>query len=458
MKNTKQKNGLIAGLNLFDTTLLVIGSVLGSGIFLTTGDIALSLPSKGWILLVWVIGGLITLTGALTFGELGASLPQAGGQYIYLKEAYGSLAGFLYGWTFFLIIQCGGAAALAVGFAEYLGYFIPSLSPQNYLLHFSLFGFNYQLSSGQFVAVLAIISLTIINYFGLKSGSFVQNLFTSLKIGAIVFIVILGFSIGKGGNLNFQNFFSTEGFQLNWLKAFGVALIAVLWTYDGWYSVNCTASEIKNVKRNLPLGLILGTFSLISIYLLVNLVYLHALPVNEIAGVRRIAETAAGALFGSKGAILISATIMISIFGCLSATILYGPRVFYAMAKDRLFFNKLASVHPKYHSPATAIITQGVWSSILCLTGTYRELYEYVVFALILFFFFTGIAVFILRWRQPELKRPYRTWGYPVVPLIFVIINGWLFINTLLQQPRQSAIGLIIISVGLPAYFFWKRK
>jgi APA family basic amino acid/polyamine antiporter len=454
----KNQNKLIKGLNLFDTTLLVIGAVLGSGIFLTTGDIALSLPSQGWILLVWVIGGLITLTGALTFGELGASLPRAGGQYVYLKEAYGSLAGFLYGWAFFLIIQCGGVAALAVGFAEYLGYFIPSLSPQNYFLRFSFLSFNYQLSIGQIIAVTAIMSLTIINYFGLKSGSLVQNIFTTLKIGAVVLIVILGFSMGKGGNLNFQNFFSLEGFELNWLKAFGVALIAVLWTYDGWYSVNCTASEIKNVKRNLPLGLILGTFSLISIYLLVNLVYLHALPINKIAGIRRIAETAASSLFGPKGAILISATIMISIFGCLSATILYGPRVFYAMAKDKLFFNKLASVHPKYHSPAIAIIAQGVWSSILCLSGTYRELYEYVVFALILFFFFTGISVFILRWKRPELERPYRTWGYPIIPIIFIIINGWLFINTLQQQPLQSALGLIIIFTGLPAYFFWKRK
>jgi APA family basic amino acid/polyamine antiporter len=456
--NNKNQDKLIKGLNLFDTTLLVIGAVLGSGIFLTTGDIALSLPSQGWILLVWIVGGLITLTGALTFGELGVALPRAGGQYIYLKEAYGSLAGFLYGWTFFLVIQCGGAAALAVGFAEYLGYFVPSLSPQNFLLNLSIFGFNYSLSSGQLIAVFSIAILSIINYFGLKSGSLVQNLFTSLKILAIVLIVFLGFSIGKGGNLNLRNFFSTQGFELNWLSAFGVALIAVLWTYDGWYSVNCTASEIKNVKRNLPLGLILGTFSLIAIYLSVNLIYLHALPVNEIAGVRRIAEEASGVLFGSKGAILISATIMISIFGCLSATILYGPRVFYAMAEDRLFFKKLAVVHSKYHTPSASIIAQGIWSSVLCLSGTYRELYEYVVFALILFFFFTGISIFILRWKRPDLNRPYRTWGYPVVPIIFIIINGWLFANTILQQPRQSALGLIIIFVGLPAYFFWKKK
>ncbi|MCP2520602.1 amino acid permease [Candidatus Aminicenantes bacterium AC-708-M15] len=452
------QNRLIKGLNLFDTTLLVIGAVLGSGIFLTTGDIALSLPSQGWILLVWLIGGLVILTGALSFGELGASLPHAGGQYIYLKESYGSLAGFLYGWAFFLVIQCGGAAALAVGFAEYLGYFIPSLSPQNYLFHISILGLDYRLSSGQIIAVLAIVILTIINYYGLKSGSLVQNIFTTLKIGAIVLIVILGFSIGKGGNLSLENFFSTAGFELNWLKALGVALIAVYWTYDGWYSVNCTASEIKNVRRNLPLSLILGTFSLILIYLAVNLVYLHALPVDKIAGVRRIAEEASQALFGSWGAILISAIIMVSIFGCLSATILYGPRVFYAMAKDKLFFKKLAHVHPKYHTPAFAILAQGVWASILCLSGTYRELYEYVVFAVILFFFFTGISVYILRWKRPELERPYKTWGYPVTPLIFIVINGWLFINTLQQQPLQSILGLTIILIGLPAYFFWKGK
>lgn len=458
MKNLSEAH-LERRLNLFDTTLLVIGAVFGSGIFLTTGYIAESLPSPGWILFVWLLGGVIMLFGALSFAELGAAMPWAGGQYVYLRESYGTGAGFLYGWTYFLVIHCGGSAALAVGFSEYLGYFVPTLSNQMVILRLDILGFTYSLSAGQLVAILAIAILTVVNYFGLRSGSLVQNIFTLLKIIAVVLIVLFGLVIGrKEGDLHLGQLFTTAGFAGgNIFKLLGIALIAVMWTYDGWYAVNCTAGEIKNVRRNLPLGLLLGMLSLISIYFTVNVVYLLALPISKVKGVTRIAEVAVTSMFGSTASSFISATIMVAIFGCLSSTILYGPRVFYAMAENGLFFKNMAKIHTRYHTPHVAIIGQGLWSGILCLSGTYRDLYEYTVFSLVLFFAATGFAVILLRHKKPELERPYRVWGYPLVPLVFIVINFWIFLNTVIEQPLKSSLGLLIIALGIPAYFFWKK-
>lgn len=448
---------LVQTLNLFDATLLVVGAVLGSGIFLTTGDIASSVPSPGWILILWVIGGVVILAGALTFGELGASLPHAGGQYVYLRDAYGPFVGFLYGWTFFFIIQCGGVAAISAGFSEYFGYLFPFLSPQKIILELKFSGFEYFLSSGQIVAVLAIVILTILNYFGLKIGSKVQNLFTIIKLLAIFAFSAVGFIFGKKGNLNFDGLFSTVNFKGSLFSSFGIALFSIYWTYDGWYSVNCTASEIKNGKKNLPIALFTGIIILIFAYSLMNLLYLYSLPIDKIAGVRRIAEASAFSLFGNSGAIIVSAIITVSIFGCLTATIIYGPRVFYAMAKDGYFFRRLSHINPKYNSPSNAVIAQGLWSSILALSGKFQALYEHVVFALILFFFFTGLSVFVLRGKHPEWERPYKAWGYPFVPIIFVVFNGILFLISLQNRFSQFISGLLIISSGVPAYFIFKR-
>ncbi len=453
----KTEGKLIPTLNLLDATLLVVGAVLGSGIFLTTGDIALSLPSPGWILTAWIFGGLIILAGALTFGELGASLPLAGGQYIYLREAYGKLVGFLYGWTFFLIIQCGGVAAISAGFSEYLGYFFPSLSPRETILKFKIFAIEYTLFSGQIVAVLAITILTFLNYFGLKIGSKVQNFFTLSKLIGIFAFAFAGFLFGKGKGLNFEGFFSTTNFKTGLFTAFGIALFSIYWTYDGWYSVNCTASEIKNARKNLSLALSIGIAILIIAYSTMNFLYLFSMSTNEIAGVRRIAEASAYNLFGSKGATIVSAIITISIFGCLSATVIYGPRVFYAMAKDGFFFRSLSRIHSKYNSPSNAVIAQGIWSSILALSGKFHALYEYVVFALIFFFILTGLSVFILRRRYPEWDRPYRVWSYPFVPLIFIIVNCWLFLISIHNRLVQFIPGIIIISSGIPVYFLVKK-
>jgi len=457
-KRSMEKEGkLLQTLNLFDATLLVVGAVLGSGIFLTTGDLALFLPSPGWILISWVLGGLIILAGALSFAELGVSLPYAGGQYIYLREAYGRFLSFLYGWTFFFVIQCGGVAAISAGFSEYLGYFFPTFSTQREIFTMRILGFEYTLFNGQIVAVLSILLLTFLNYFGLKIGSRVQNFFTLIKLMAILVFVFVGFTFGKGGGLSFKDFFSISNFEKGLFSALGTSLFAIYWAYDGWYSVNCTASEIKNGRKNIPLSLSLGILILIFTYTLINLLYIFSLPLNKIAGVRRIAEASAFSLFGSDGAKIVSAVITISIFGCLSATVIYGPRVFYAMAKDGLFFRSLSRIHPKYNSPSNAVVAQGIWSSILALSGKFRALYEYVIFALILFFIFSGVSVFVLRLKHPEWERPYRVWGYPIVPIVFIAFNLCLFLISLQNRFSQFLPGILIISSGVPFYFILQR-
>lgn len=460
-QENKKKPQFLRKLNLLDTTFLVIGAVIGSGIFMTTGFIAEYLPSPGLILIVWLVGGFIAISGALSFAELGAMFPQAGGQYIYIREAYGSWAGFFYGWGFFWFIMCGGIAALAVGFAEYLGYFVPFLSTQSYLFQLSVLGLNYSLSTGQLVAVASILILSGVNYFGIKSGIVVQNIFTFLRLASVAAIIIFGLVLGKkSGILNYNQFFSSEtGFSLNaFIMPFGLALIAVLWTYDGWYSVNCTAEEIKKPERNIPLGLLLGTLTVTLVYFLVNLVYIMALPVDKMKGVARIGELASTQLFGPAVTFIISAAIMVSIFGCLSATVLYGPRVYFAMAEDGSFFKSMTFIHPRYRVPTKALLGQALWSALLCLSGTYQDLYEFVVFALVIFFAATGLSVIVLRYKQPERKRPYRAWGYPILPIFFVLINLAVFFNTVVAQPLKSMIGLIMLFMGIPAFLYWKKK
>lgn len=456
----QEKPRLLRKLNLLDTTFLVIGAVIGSGIFMTTGIIAEHLPSPALILAVWLIGGFITLCGALSFAELGAMFPTAGGQYVYIREAYGLWAGFFYGWGFFWFIMCGGIAALAVAFAEFLGYFIPHLSTQAFLLRISLLGLDYSLSAGQIVAVVAISLLTLVNYFGITTGIRVQNIFTFLRIASVIAIVVFGLVLGrKSGVSNFGQIFSGfSGLNTNILMSLGLALIAVFWTHDGWYSVNCTAEEIKKPERNIPLGLLFGTLSVMLIYFLVNLVYVMALPVEKMKGVVRIGELASAQLFGQTATFFISGAITISIFGCLSATIIYGPRVYYAMAEDGSFFRSMAYIHPRYRVPSKALLGQAVWSALLCLSGTFQALYEYVVFALVIFFALTGLAVIILRIKQPERKRPYKVWGYPVLPVLFILVNTAVFINIVVAQPVKSAIGLAMLVAGFPAFLYWRKK
>ncbi len=444
---------LVRGLGTWDTTLLTIGSVIGTGIFITTADMARILPSQGTILLVWILGGLLTLAGALTYAELGTLFPRAGGMYHFLKEAYGPLWGFLYGWACFLIIMSGGIAALAVAFGEYLGSFVPFFSTANKLWSVPLLGWTWSVSGGQVAAALAILFLTTVNYIGLREGTGIQNLLTVIRIGSIGLLVAFGLSVK--GEVAYE--LATPVASSGLLAALGVGMIAALWTYDGWYGPTFSAGEMKTPHKSLPIGLIWGTVTVMVLYALINLVYFRALSMEEMAATPRIAETAAAALFGPGAARLVSLAVLISTFGCLSATILYSPRIYLPMARDGLFFRSLGAVHPRYHTPGRSLWAQSLWAMALTLSGTYEQLYTYVVFAAILFHAATTGAVFVLRHKRPDAPRAYRVWGYPVVPALFIFASILLIGNTLMEKPIESLLGLGLVALGLPAYYWWRR-
>ena len=451
--------GFLRRMGLLDTSFLVIGAVVGSGIYMTPGIIASGLPSPGLLLSVWLAGGLITLCGALSFAELGAMYPQAGGQYVYIREAYGRGAAFLFGWAFFGFIMCGGIAALAVAFAEFLGSFVPALSTGRVLFAVEAAGMSYSLSAGQLAAAGAILLLTVVNSFGIRSGVLVQNILTFVRLGTVAGLVVLGVLVGaKAGAANFSPLFPAGPAFPAVLKPFGLALVAVFWTYDGWYSVNCTAEEIRDPGRTIPRGLTLGVLAVTAIYVLVNLVDLLARPIGELAGVVRVGELAASALFGAGAAALFSALVMVSIFGCLNANLLFGPRVFYAMARDGFFFRALGRLGPRSRVPNAALAAQAVWSAVLCLSGSYESLYEYMVFALLLFFAATGLAVLVLRRRAPRADRPYRAWGYPVVPLAFAAMCLAVFLSIVAAEPGKSLAGAGLLLAGWPVYLVWRRR
>jgi APA family basic amino acid/polyamine antiporter len=445
---------LVRGLSAWDGALLTIGSIVGTGIFLTTADIARVLPHGGMILLVWLVGGLLSLAGALTYGELGAMFPRAGGMYHFLKEAYGPLPGFLYGWACFLVIMSGGIAAIAVGFGTYLGYFFPFFSTENVFFSLPVGPWTWGVSGTQLAAVAAILLLTAINWLGLRQGAWTQNLLTILKIGAVVVFALIGFLVPARASANLTAPLPPG----NLLAAFGVAMIAALWTYDGWYGLTFSAGELRRPERDLPRGLLVGTAAVVTMYLLLNVIYLRALPVETMGETSRIGEAAAGALFGAAGSRWLSAAVLISTFGCLSATILYSSRIYQPMAEDGVFFRRAAAIHPRYRTPGWSLWVQSGWAVLLTLSGTYEQLYTYVVFAGVLFHVLTGAALFVLRKRRPELPRPYRVWGYPVVPALFVVASLILVVNTLVEKPVESLLGLGLVAAGIPAYLFWRGR
>jgi APA family basic amino acid/polyamine antiporter len=447
---------LVRGLGTWDGALLTIGSIVGTGIFLTTADMARVLPHPGLILLVWLAGGLLTVAGALTYGELGAMYPRAGGLYHFVKEAYGPLTGFLYGWTAFLVIMSGGIAALGVAFGEYLGSFLPFFSTGNVLLSAPLGSWTWTVSGGQVAAALAILLLTGINHLGLKEGAGLQNALTVIKIGSIAAFAGLGLLVPAATRPDL--FGPVPVVPGSLLAAFGVAMIAALWTYDGWYGLTCSAGEMRDPGRSLPRGLILGTIAVTVLYLLLNLAYVRALPVGLMAEAPRIGEAAAAALFGPGAARLVSAAVLVSTFGCLSATILYSSRIYLPMAEDGLFFRSLARVHPRHRTPAASLWAQTAWALVLTFSGTYSQLYTYVIFASVVFHAMTAAAVFVLRRREPDRPRPYRAWGYPVVPALFILACLLLIGNTLAESPVESLLGLGLVALGLPAYALFRRR
>jgi APA family basic amino acid/polyamine antiporter len=448
-------------LGLFDSTMMMVGIVIGSGIFLTTGIMAKSIPSAGLILLAWMAGGLIILAGALTYAELGAAMPDAGGQYVYLREAYGPLFGFLFGWKLFLVNMTGSIAALGVAFAVYFGYFFPSLSTQRILftaiLPFGDRSLSINLSAGQIVAVLVILLFSGINYLGVAFGKSVQNVLTVIKIATILVIIVFGLAVGWGNPIDLS--LSPAGMDIGQiLIGFGIALIAISWAFDGWNNINYVAGEIRNPRRNLPLALLLGTVGISVLYLLMNVVYVLALSVEEMSGVVRIAETSATALFGTTAAKLISVAVIIAVLGALNGAIFAGARVYYAMAQDKLFFRRVGNLHPKFQTPAFAILIQAIWSCVLALTGTFEQLFTYAMFIGVLFWVIAAATVFTLRKKNPTLPRPYKTWGYPIVPLVFIIALSGVLINALITRPVESFIGLAFTATGIPVFHVWKRK
>ena len=445
---------LVQGLGAWDGTLLTIGSVLGTGIFITTGDIARAVPHAGLILLLWLLGGLLTLAGALTYAELGAMYPRAGGQYHLLKEAYGPVWGFLFGWTAFFIIMSGGIATMAVGFGEYLGAFLPFFSTQHILFTVSLDARAWSVNGGQVAGALAICFLSAINYIGLKEGAGVQNVITVIKVASI--LGLAGFGLLARSDVTPKLLAPLPPGSL--LGALGVGMIAVLWSFDGWYAATAVAGEFRRPGRNVPLGLIGGTAAVTLLYVLMNLVYVRALPVSAMGETGRIGEAAAQALFGPVGARLITVAVLISTFGCISSTILYAARIYLPMAQDGVFFPALAQIHPRYLTPSACILAQGVWAVLLTFSGSYEQLYTYVTFAVVLFHALTGVAVMVLRRTSPDTPRPYRVWGYPWVPLLFIVSSVGLVANTLAERPTESLIGIGLVALGLPAYAFWRRR
>lgn len=427
-------------LTSFDLTMIAIGSVIGSGIFLTPSLIAKALPSPMWILFVWTLGGIMALSGALSFAELGAMMPRAGGVYVYLAEAYGGLFGFLYGWIYFLVVNTGAIAALSIAFAMYVGYFI-TLSP---LLI-------------KIVAIAGIVFLMVINVRGVKAGAIFSDLFTVLKIAGIVGLIVIGIGWGTGDVTDFS---APMGDLSNGLgQALALAMVGVLWSCGGWHHATFTAAEAKNPQKSVPFAMIAGAIIITLIYVLTNIAYMLLLSPSQIAASPRVAADAMEVIVGPIGGSLIALAIFISTFGTAGIYTLTAPRIYYAMAKDGIFFHKVAKIHPKYHTPAFSIILQSLWAIVLILFwGTFENLISYVVFTDAIFFALTAAAVFVLRKQSPNVERPYRTWGYPLTPLIFIVIEVWFVLNALTEKPAQAGAGIGFLILGIPAYYFWQNK
>ena len=439
MSNSPEPPKLARVLTLLDATMINAGGIIGSGIFMVPATIALLTGSTSLILAVWVFGGLISLFGALSVAELGAAMPRAGGQFVYLNEAYGPVWGYLYGWSCVAVINTASIAAVGVAFSEYLSFFFP----------LSTMGIKS-------VAILSVILLTIINILDVKSGARTQNIFTLLKIGAIFGIISLGLVMDGGSAENIQPFYPDRPLPAL-VGPLGLAMVSVLWTYDGWIFITYVAGEVKNPGRNIPLSLVFCMLIVISIYLLINFVFTYTLGIGAMGTSTLVASDSASIFLGEKGAALVSIIILISLLGANNGFILTSARINYAMARNRLFFQQAAKVHPKFKSPANALIIQAVWACALTFSGTYNQLITYIIFASWIFYAMSCAAVIILRKKRPEMKRPYKTPGYPYIPIIFILFAVFLTFNTILEAPRDAAVGAGIILAGLPLYFYWKK-
>jgi APA family basic amino acid/polyamine antiporter len=440
-QDTPSDTALPRVLGLWDIVGIVVGGIIGSGIFIVPAVIAAEVKAPLLIFAVWIGGGLISFFGALAFSELSAAYPHAGGSYIFLRESYGKLIAFLFGWTLFLVIDTGSIATLAVAFSS------------KYLPHF----FSLSAIEEKVIAVVFVISLTVVNYVGVRWGANVQNLLTVTKFAALAGICAVVFIFGKGNSANFSSP-HPESFSWNLIGSFGVAMVAVFWAYKGWEAASYSAGETKNPGKNLPWGIFIGTLTVIGIYIVTNLAYLYVFPSSEIAQSDRIASDAMSLVVGPIGASIVAVIILISITGAGNQVLLTSPRVYYAMAKDGLFFSKISDVHLKFLTPHVSIVALGLWSIVLSLSGTFEQLFTYVIFGQWIFFGLTVAAVIILRKKRPDLPRPYKTFGYPVTPVLFIVCALLISVNTLINEFINAMAGLVIILLGLPAYFYWIRK
>ncbi len=490
-----QDQEFVKGLGLTSATTLVMGSMIGSGIFIVSADIARLSNSPALLIIAWLVTGFMTIVAALSYGELAAMMPRAGGQYVYLREALGPLWGFLYGWTLFLVIQTGTIAAVGVAFGKFLGVMFPSVSSTNWILHLwkvppipigpmVLGNMDVGLNTQNLVGILVIVLLTVVNVFGVKTGAIVQNIFTIAKTAALLGVVLLGFTIARNPQAiadNFGSFWRNTGSGavfpalglsglLGVIVVVAVAQVGSLFSSDAWNNVTFTAGEVKNPSRNLPLSLAVGTGAVIALYIAANFVYLSVLPLAgdphgtsvmargiQYAAEDRVATAALQVAFKS-GATMMAIAILISTFGCANGLILSGARVYYAMAKDNLFFKEVGTLHPKYKTPTVSLFVQCVWTCILCLSGTYGQLLDYIIFAVLVFYVLTIIGLFVLRRTEPNAHRPYKAVGYPVLPAIYIVMALFIDVVLLRYKPQYTWPGLIIVLCGIPVYYIWTRR
>jgi APA family basic amino acid/polyamine antiporter len=443
-------HGLVRVIGLRGATLIVIGNVIGSGIFLTSGIMLRDLQSIPALLAAWLAGGVLAVAGGLTFAEMGAMFPRTGGLNVFLEEAYGPVWGFLFGWTGLLVVLTGSVAAVAVGFAEYVSYFVPALGTDRVFLAAGPFA----ISAGGIVAAVSIVAIGWINLVGVATANRVQALLTIVKVAGLAAIPVLALALHP---VTPELAPLTPPVPRPW-AAFGVAMIAVMFTYEGWYYLAFSSGEVRDAPRVVPRALILGTGALTAIYLIVNAGYVLALSVPEMAGETRVAEKAMTALVGPGGATFIAAVVIVSTLGCNVAGALAMSRSCFSLAAEGLFFRPVAKVHPEYRTPHVAIALTTAWAALLAVSGTYEQLFTYVTFASVLFMGLGGVAIFRLRRSRPDAHRPYRTWGYPVVPAVFVAGSALLVLNTLVERPVESLLGLGLVALGLPAYWHWSRR
>jgi APA family basic amino acid/polyamine antiporter len=469
MKEETQDGSFKRELGLLDGTMLVVGSMIGSGIFIVSADIARNVGSAGWLILIWVLTGVITVIAAVSYGELSAMFPKAGGQYVYLKEAYNKLIAFLYGWSLFAVIQTGTIAAVGVAFSKFAAYLYEPFSENNILWQSG----DFKLHAAQLVSIVTIVLLTYINSRGVKNGKLLQTFLTIIKIMSLLGLVVFGFMLGAKTeiwNANWADVWTPRSFSLEtlqWstiggsalLSGIAAAMVGSVFSADAWTGVTFIAGEIKNPQRNVGLSLFLGTFIVSVIYILANLMYVAVLPLDSITTAKsdRVAVVAAQHIFGNAGTIIIAVMIMISTFACNNGLIMAGARVYYTMAKDGLFFKRAANLN-RFDVPEWALWIQGLWASALCLTGRYGDLLDFVVIIVLIFYILTIYGIFILRRKMPDAERPYKAFGYPVLPLLYILIATALCILLLIYKTSTCGWGVLIMLIGIPVYYFSKQK